>query len=728
MSDLVVENALANEKNKLTDEYVSALFDKVFAEPADAATSTRELSWFRNILYYLGEQWLSWFEQSHTFGRRYELSGNMPTPVSNEIREYVRSTKALILNKHYSVRVWPNSRERQDIEAAELGVDMIRWMDAMDDYVIEDIKEIIVLWMLMTGNGFARIFAEVDDGVYIVDKSGKGRSKGDVVVDAVMPFNLVVPHSGVLLEKKPWVGLKSLKPKEWVEDTFKIKVEQSEGDKDLVEYERQLMKLVANVSPWKMRGVDVDTETPNEELVLFREIEFRPTKDYPKGRYTAMAGSTVVRKVDSMPIPVSKSGKCDYSIVHFPYNLTPGSLWATSGIDDLISPQNEINEIDQALSVNRKSLGRPFLLSPAQVTLRRLSSRGQALLAVEYDGRNAGGARPQVHPGVPYPEQIHMERQNKRQAIQDSGGDPKNVLRGQSPHSGASGTLVDTLREAAEMSHSPDITRFYRNWSKVQRKRLSVAQVLYTETRMLKVPGEGNNIKIRAFKGSDLKDNTDVRLELDTAMSSTQAGRNAMMTQLMGAGFFGDLAMQPRLRREIGKRMGMGTLPDEENLHQDKAEMEDSVIAFGTPEDLKIVALPNAPMKGEDGTPMVFPSGQPISLFPRTFDPTFRYDNHAVHLKIHLEFVLSAEFRTLERKRQQYAIAHMDMHREALEVIDEENTKKQAAKVAMGVTEPGGGGAPPAPPAPMAGPAGMMPERMQMQGQEGGMRESYGNY
>ena len=414
--------------------------------------------------------------------------------------------------------------------------------------------------------------------------------------------------------------------------------------------------------------------------------------------------------------------------MHFPYNLTPGSFWATAGIDDLISPQNDINEIDQAYSINRKALGRPFLLSPAQVTLRRLSARGQGLLAIEYDGRNAGGAKPQIHPGVPYPEQIQVERQNKRQTIQESGGDPKNVLRGQSPHSGASGVLVDSLRESAELSHSPDIARFYRNWSKVQRKRLSVAQVLYSEGRMLKIPGEGNKVMVRAFRGADLKDNTDVRLELDNSLSSTQAGRNKIFIDLIGAGFFGDVSMQPRLRREIGKRIGMGTIPDEENLHQDKAEMENSTFAYGTAEDLRTVALPNAPVRNENGEVMVLPSGEPITLYPKTYDSTFRFDNHAVHAKVLLEFILSPEFRTLDPERQRWAVGHLDMHQMALEEIDRQNTETQARKIAMGVTEPGGGGAPPAPPTPMAGPQGMMPERMQMQGQEGGMKPSYGNY
>lgn len=723
----MVPNSLpATPKDKMSEQFVKREIDRVFVDPAvDPARAVLEMTWFRNILYYLGEQWLSWFEESLTFGRRYSLTGNVPTPVSNIIRDYIRSTKALVLNKKYQTRVWPNSRERSDIEGAELGQEALLWMDSLDDYDILDTQEWITMWMILTGNGFARTFPEINDGIYL---TGTKLATGKVATEHLLPFNVVVAPLNVKLEKKAFVGIKSLKSKEWVEDTFKVKVQAEEGDKRLVEYERELLQLVANVSPWKMRGVEQSVEDVHEELVLFREIEYKPTADFPEGRYYAMAGGTVVKKVAAMPIKVDKkTGGWDYSVTHFPYNFTPGSFWASGGVDDLISPQNTINEIDQGLAINRKSLGRPMILTPAQLTMRRMSERGQALLAIEYDARNTGGAKPEIQGGVPYPEQVLKERDIQRGVAQDASGDPKNILRGQSPTSGASGVMVDTLREAAESSHSPDIMRFYRNWGKVQRKRLSVAQVLFTEERMLKIPGEGNRIKVKAFKGADLRGNTDVRLELDSGMSSTQAGKNEIFLKLLQFGFFGDLILQPRMRREISKRMGMGTLPDEDNLHQDKAEKENSIFAFGDDKEIKGVALPNAPIQGDDGQAIINDeTGEIYSLFPKTYDPTFRYDNHVVHAKVLLEFILSSEFAELPRERQLWARAHLDMHQAALEAIEEENNAKLAEKAAMGITEPGGGGAPPAAPtAPMAGPQGMMPEgAQQAPGRESGGQTS----
>ena len=57
-----------------------------------------------------------------------------------------------------------------------------------------------------------------------------------------MPFNVYPDFLGDSLRKKRYVGIKSLKPKEWVEDTFKVKVS-SNADVRLLNYEQRLMKM-----------------------------------------------------------------------------------------------------------------------------------------------------------------------------------------------------------------------------------------------------------------------------------------------------------------------------------------------------------------------------------------------------------------------------------------------------------------------------------------------------
>lgn len=648
---------------KPTEQEILTEFGNVFREDGvDGNRQVLEITWFRNILYYCGEQWLSWFSEQGTFGRRYELNISEPTPVSNIIRDYVRAMKALILNKTYTTRVWPNSLEQKDKDAASLAEYVLQWMNSLRNGEIYDVKELIALWTVLTGNGFARTYPAIDMGMYVADTNGKTVvGKGDVAVECVIPFNVSVAPLGIFLNEKRYIAIKSLKCKEWVEDTFNIKIGESANDVQAVDYQQQLMTLVANVSPWKGRGLETDMLLmPKEEMVVFKEIEYRPTKAFPKGRYVAIAGDTVVRNDEKMPIPIGRNGEWHYSLTHFSYNATPGGFWAISGVDDLISPQNTINEVDQDLKANRKSVGRPFVLTPDNLVLKRMSGAGQSFLQLAYNAQDSGGLKPEVHRGTPFPQQVLDERRINKEVAQEAAGDPKNILRGQSPHSGASGVMVDILREAAEASHGPDIDRFYRAWNRIDIKRLIIAQKLFTEKRLLKIKGEGEEVLVKAFRGSDLNNNTDVRLELDAGMSTTHAGRNQLIMNLVQYGFWGNMDEKPQLRDELTRRMGIAAFPEQENLHKDRASRENSIIINGR--DVSKIAFPDVPVTDDAGEPMLDPdTNEPMTISP-TYDPLFAIDPDDIHIAIHDKVIFGKEFPTLSEKVQTLLLAHREMH------------------------------------------------------------------
>lgn len=651
---------------------ISQEFTEIF-KLDDLTRTILDRTMFRNLLYYLGEQYIDWVRSTGGIGRRYEHYMDIPTPVSNIIRDTVKSMKALTLNKEFVVRVWPNSEEQKDKDAAELGEYIVQHLENRRDGEAQDVKELVETWRQITGNGFWRTFPDMGGGMYLVDKSGNPIGKtGDVCTECFIPFNVVVPSLGQFLRDKAYVGMKSLKEKEWVEDTFKVLLQAGEGDVAQVDYQKQLMTLIANVSPWKGRGIDAGLlEKDSNKLTLYQEVEWKPNKDYPKGRYAAMAGGTQVIDDDKLPLPVGPNGEWEYTLTHVPYNYTPGTFWATSSIDDLISPQNIINEVDQTLAINRKTLGRPWVLTPIGVTLRRVSERGAHLLAVEYDPRTVTQP-PQINRGTPYPNQILDERAIHRQVAQEGAGDPKNVLRGQAPYAGAPGIAIDILREAAEQSHSPDIKRFYRAYSQVKRKELMVVQKVFTEERILKVTGPGNDILVKKFKGSSLHNNTDVRLELSSGASSTNAGRTEMIMNLLQYGFFdpNNTGLTEGLRREILKLLGLSSFEEDTNIHQKRAEYENSVLTGDDMDALKGVALPGPiPLTDpETGEPVLDEFDQPIiiSEFPETHDPVFRFDRHDIHIAVLHKLVFSREFRTLPEEKQKYVLGHLDMHEQAL--------------------------------------------------------------
>ena len=654
------------EEEKPVIDIINDLFD----ENQNPIRKIMERIWFRNILYYLGEQWLDWMVSLNTF-RRKPTHPFIPTPVSNIIRDYVRSMKAMLLNKKMAVRIWPNSMEESDRQAAEVGENLLNSMDEDNDSEFLDEKEKVALWMVLTGTAFIRDIPAKDQG-----------ESGEVLSQAIMPFNVHVPDLGESLRSKKYVGIKSIKEREWVEDTFNKKIA-GPSEAEALNYQHRLMKLVSDVSPWKGSGLEGQfMQGKMEDYVIFKEVEFKPTKKSPEGRYIQSVGKEILKEYKTLPIPVEK-GKWHYTLTDFHYNYCPGRFWSDGGVDDLISPQNIINEIDQALILNRKGLGRPLVLTPSDVNMERLSSWGQSILAIKYDAMLSGGREPKIERGTSLPTQVLDERVIQREAAQDAAGDPKNILKGKVPTAKASGIMVDILRETAEQTHTPDVDRFYRSLARSYKKRLILAQVLYTEERMIKIKGKGNDMQIMAFKAADLRNNTDVRLELDSGMSSTRSGQTQMILQMGQYGFFGDLLrVDPETRQELLKRMGLSGFKHKTSVDVERAQIENMMIMNG--QDISQIQIMNV----EQGKPEMVVE-----------DPLFRYDDHPTHFEVHRRKMLSPEFKTLPDSVKTVFIAHNDAHSYKIEQNRREMMKQMQMVEAMaeegkkgeGKPETGGG-------------------------------------
>lgn len=721
----------------MDEQKLREIFDKLFEEKNQIEMQLLHRVWFRNILYYLGEQWFEWVRGQNTF-RRIMPSPYLPTPVANIVRDYVRSMKSLILNKDYGVNIWPNSNDLDDREAADMGESFLRWLETMDDERYIDEKEKIAIWLVLCGTSFDRTFVSMEDDGWMFDKSGNPIQTGNVASMCLSPFAVRLDSYGQTLRQKRFVGVKDLRPKEWVEDTFKVKVGGG-GDEALIDYERQLARLVANVSPWKGDGLEFTQGSvlDTDDLVLFKEVEVRPTRENPQGVYAAMVGDQIIFNYNRLPIKVSKDGKWDYSLTDFHYHFVPGRFWSDPGVNDLISPQNTINQIDQDLEINRKGVGRPIILVPTDVDLQKLTKFGQSLLVVKYDALLSGGAKPEIGRGTPLPSQVLEERAIHLQNAQDAAGDPRNVLRGKAPTTQASGVMVDILRDAAEQGHLPDIDRFYRAHKRVKRKQLILAQEVYTEERMIKVPDQGGRPKVLKFKGADIRNNTDVRIELASGAASTRAGQTNMILKLVEQQFFSPENIMPaEFKQEILRRVGLSGFRDKTNVDAQRAMAENERVANLPPDEMKVIKLSDqqsgqqleiavveglfAAMGGGDsgGEGMVLEN-----------DPAFRYDNHQVHYDIHRNFFMSNEFKHMDRALQDALMVHADYHKWILDqqamqaqqqAMDQAATMEvmKAAKLAEAGIGPGA--APPAPGGnggampPTAGPEAMMPDPLSM--------------
>ena len=663
---------------------LAGLIEQLFDIQNDMTRIILDRITYRNILYYLGEQYIEFVKSAGTFRRRV-LPNYIPTPVSNQVKDYVRSLKAMLLNQKLVPTVAPNTNEPEDSKAAAVASKLLEWMDGLFEDEFPDQKEKMVVWLAMAGTTFMRTYPDMQAGKWFMTPKGEVNT-GDVVSRAVVPFSVRLDALGEDLKAKRWVGLQTLQNREWVEDTFKVKVETSPAP-DVIDYERKLMKLVSQVSPWKGAGLETQVYQEDTDFVLLREVEFKPTNERKEGRYVMTCHSKTLLDVDRMPIKAEEDSFY-YTLTDFHFDYTPGRFWADAPINDLISPQNGVNEILQLLAENRKGIGRPRIMTPGKITLKRMDEEksGHSFLALEYDGLLSGGKEPRISPGIPLPTQILEEFGLHLTTIQNVSGDPKNILKGHAPSASSSGVQIDILRETAERSHYPDIDRFNRSMGRCYKKRLIVAAEVYTDKRIIKIGGRGRKLEIFAFRSSDLRGNTDVRLELDSGISTTRAGKTTLLMQLADKGYLGPVDINPELRQEFLTRLGLSGYTAQANIDIERAEQENAAVSLGRPQRLFIID-PEA--TGEDGSPEV-----------ANMDPLFKYDDHQIHFVVHRRFILSGQFEDLKQAAQAILLAHTDAHQTALMIAQAQaaatatEEEETPGKRAPGETKPGGPGGP----------------------------------
>jgi len=668
---------LIKDLEKLTakkdDKQIAGMIEQLFDVQQDITRIILDRITYRNILYYIGEQYVEFVKSAGTFRRRL-LPAYIPTPYSNQIKDYIRSLKAMLLNQKLIPKVSPNTTEPEDRQAADLGGKLLEWMDTINEGEFSDEKEKLAVWVGLSGTGFLRTYPDMDSGKWFMGKEGLMKT-GEVITRAIVPLSVRFDYSGATLKQKRWVGVQTLVPREYVEDMFKVKIS-GPSSPDVIDYERKLMKLVSQVSPWKGAGLETQVYQEDQDWVLLREMELRPTPKYSKGRYILACHQEVLIDANRMPIKV-KEDDWHYTLTDFHADYVPGRFWSDAPVNDLISPQNGINEILQLLALNRKGLGRPRIISPGDIKLESIQEGGHAFLALKYDALLAGGQKPEMSPGISLPPQTLAEFELHKASIQDASGDPKSILKGKPPSASSSGVQVDILRETAERGHYPDLERYNRSMARVYKKRLLLASEIYSEKRQIKIMGRGHAMDIVSFKAANLRDNTDVRLELDSGLSTTKAGQTQLLMQLAEKGLFGPVEANPELREEFLDRLGLSGSTSQANVDIERAETENAAVSSGKPQNLFLM---DPDKIGEDGTPEV-----------ANLDPLFKYDNHPIHYEIHRRFILTSTFAELPQQAQIILLAHADAHETVMQTMMAAQASVVQGEEGQPQGKPGGG-------------------------------------
>ncbi len=232
------------------------------------------------------------------------------------------------------------------------------------------------------------------------------------------------------------------------------------------------------------------------------------------------------------------------------------------------------------------------------------------------------------------------------------------LTRGAIPAGVTAATAISYLQEQNDAIMSSTFDSMEEGIEKTAFMTLSLVGQFWDTQRMVKVTGTDGSFEVRAFQGSQLNNNTDIRIEAGSALPTSKAAKQAFIMDLMKMQF-----IPPDKGLEVMEIGGIDRIYDEIQVDVREAQRENLKMAQVTAEQIQqfdalqlqnmqtqmmkaqmdpgMAQGPQPPEAGQIQQPPVGPNGMPqVPLIV----PVNMWNNHQIHIDAHNRYRKSQAF------------------------------------------------------------------------------------
>lgn len=679
----------ALRKQKIEKELVSWV-DTEF-QTMKTARTVYEQQWYLNLAFYSGRQYVNPIDVPNV-GFRLKTPASPPWRVRivvNKIRTAVRTEYSKLTSSRAVPTVIPATNEDEDFMAARVGEQILK-SHFHDAKFRKEFKR-WVWWGAVCGNSFYKQYwdgSKIDptvqpppqpymgmDGKPLMGPDGQPQMmqqppvKGVVCGEAVTPFHIYVPDLlSEDINDQPYIMHVMTRTPLWVKTAYGI-----DAAPDSMSTNTILESAV--LSP---KGVQ------SQDSVLVKEVWIKPNghKDFPEGGLLTVVGGKLVQHLTKWPYPFEEYPFHKYE------GIPTGAFYSDSIVVDLIPLQKEYNRTKSQMIEIKNTMQKPKILyQQGSINPRKINSEpGQGIPYL------AGFAPPQVMPVPEVPATMGIELDRLTSDFDDISGQHE-ITRGNTPAQVTSGTAIAFLQEQDDSKLSHQVGTIEYCMETVGRHYLKFISNYWTEERLVRVTGVENYLEARRWKGSDLRGNTDVRVQSGSALPQSKAARQALLTEFMQYGW-----IDPASGLEVLELNGLEKVVEDFLVDKRQAQRENMKLMDIDPGILKEL---QAPPVGPDGQPVLGPDGNPIDPVtgkphqPQPSMPVNSWDNHAVHIQVHNQFRKSQQFEILDPAIKQEFELHVQLHQLAMSMPQIGAGGNVIAQPEAPPVGPGGEGPPP---------------------------------
>lgn len=370
------------------------------------------------------------------------------------------------------------------------------------------------------------------------------------------------------------------------------------------------------------------------------------------------------------------------------------SIWPDDTIRHIRGANLEIDKTVSQLIENKDFMANPMWLIATQHKIKGEVKNVAGAIVRYVHVPNV--PPPQPVQGLQMPTQVENIVAGLRDQILDISGQSE-VARGRVPSGVRSGVAVAYLQEEDDSKIAPTVENMEEAVAYETSLSLSRVGQFYSTKRILGYYRRDGIFDVVKFKGSDLRGNTDVVAQSQSAMPKSKAARQQYALQLIELGVLRD----PRKIEQV-LELGFGE-PDDLDKAIAQADRENNAMLTGMKRGLTEVDvdLMSDEEKEEE---------KPVAI------PVKTWHNHQVHMQRHTSVMMDEEFDRLAVTNPEVVRLfdeHMAMHQGELE-------KQQQAQMAMLLAAKGAPDGPPGSSPESSGPQSPEQAAMAQMGANGG--------